>query len=59
MPRYVFICDRCNTSTEAQRSVDKRDEEPPICPECHAAMKRGVTAPQGNFPGSATWRGGR
>jgi len=59
MPRYLFICDRCGTSTEVQRKVDERDTDPPVCVECHSPMKRGVTAPQGNFPGAGSWRGGK
>jgi len=59
MPRYLFVCKRCNTSTEEQRKVDERDLNPPGCVECGQSMERGVTAPQGNFPGAGSWRGAK
>ena len=56
MPIFVYVCRRCNVTAERLRKVEERERDLPECPECHRPMQPGVTAPNAQFPGAASWR---
>ena len=43
MPLYTFECEACTKRTDAHRSIETRDENPPVC-DCGGKTERIITA---------------
>ena len=46
MPRYEFLCEKCNKSFELTMSISEREKSKPTCPACKGTS---VTPQFGGF----------
>jgi putative FmdB family regulatory protein len=52
MPRYDFVCPKCECHEEHNVSVDQRDTAKPPCPKCKTPMERRFS-----YPMATIWAG--
>ncbi len=50
VPLYPYICTKCGYHFEKIQSFSSKPET--VCPKCHGALERTLTAPAFNFKGS-------